>query len=141
MGVRRPGSGASPEPSSTRCDMSRRTLFAGLAAVVVLASAGLLLRAQDKSADTPKAALPRGEFAGKVLFVQTKAGVRGATLENASLRQLGNRTFLVGKAVNDDVLTHRQYFVGAELWLPVDEVESIAAFENLGQLRRNAGGQ
>jgi hypothetical protein len=119
--------------------MRRRTLFAALAAVAVgLSAVGLWSPAQEPPADA-KAAVPKGEFAGKVLFVQAKGSIRAATLQEVSIRQLGGRPFLVGKAVDDDVLTKRQYFVGSQLWLPVEDIESIAAFDNLGQLRRNAG--
>ena len=117
--------------------MRRRGLFVALAAVG-LSAAGFLLRADEPKADE-KAAAPKGEFAGKVLFVQAKGSIRAATLQEVSVRQLGGRPFLVGKAVDDDVLTKRQYFVGSQLWLPIEDIESIAAFDNLGQLRRNAG--
>ena len=48
------------------------------------------------------------------------------------------RPFLVGKALNDDVLTQRQFFTGSELWLPIEDIESLAVFDTLGQLKRNA---
>jgi hypothetical protein len=118
--------------------MSRQRLCVALAA----AAAGLLAAGLVRSADEqkpPALPIPKGaDFTGKVVFVQTRGGVRSATLDNASLRQIGGRPFLVGKAVNDEVLTQRQFFTGAELWLPVEDIESLAVFDSLAQLKRNA---
>jgi hypothetical protein len=117
--------------------MRRRGLFVALAAVG-LSAAGFLLRADEPKADE-KAAAPKGEFAGKVLFVQAKGVVKAAALQDAGVRPLAGRPFLVGKAVNDDALNGRQFFSGAQLWLPVEDIESIAVFDTLGQLKRNVG--
>jgi hypothetical protein len=90
--------------------------------------------------DEPKGpAKANGEFAGKIVVVQTKAGVKNATIENAGIRPLGNRSFLVGKSIADDVINQRSYFTGSEVWVPVDDIESLVVFETLNQLRRNAG--
>jgi hypothetical protein len=99
------------------------------------AAAGLLLRA-DEPKPPPK---PTGDFAGRVVVVQSKGGVKNATLENAGVRPLGGRQFLVGKAINDDTLNQRSYFTGAEVWVPVADIESLVVFETLGQLKRAAG--
>jgi hypothetical protein len=115
--------------------MVRRVVFGAVAAAGLLAI-GFALRAQEPKAPP---GLPRaGDFTGKVVFIQTRGGVRSATLDNATLRQLGGRPFLVGKAVNDEVLTQKQFFTGAELWLPVEDIESMAVFDSLAQLKRNA---
>src|SRR5947209_2027135 len=138
-GRRGPASRAPRGLLSRRWEMRRRTLFAALAAAAVgLTAVGRWSPAQEPPAEA-KAAAPKGEFAGKVLFVQAKGSVRAATLQEAGVRVLGGRPFLVGKAVDDDTLTKKQYFVGSQLWLPVEDIESIAAFDNLAQLRRNAG--
>src|SRR6516225_727591 len=90
-----------------RCDMARRRVFGGAAvAAAGLLAAGLLLRADEPKAPPAGAgaAARAGDFAGKVVFVQTRGGVRSATLENAAVRPLAGRPFLVGKALNDDTL-------------------------------------
>src|SRR3712207_2163326 len=97
-----------PGPSVPGGPMSKRTLFAALA-VVGLSAAGLVLHAQEPKAD-PVAR--NNEFAGKIVFVQARGGVRAATLEGATIRQLSHRPFLVGKAINDEALTQRQFFTG-----------------------------
>jgi hypothetical protein len=122
--------------------MARRRVIGGAAvAAAGLLAAGLLLRADEPKAPPAVAAARAADFAGKVVFVQTRGGVRSATLENAAVRPLAGRPFLVGKALNDDTLTPRQFFTGAELWLPVEDIESLTVFDSLGQLKRNAGGQ
>src|SRR5947209_20379718 len=95
----------------------RTRVWVGVLAVV--GAAGLFLRADEpKPAAAPKAG---GEFAGKIVVVQAKGGIKSATLEAAAVRTLGARAFLVGKAVNDTVLTRRAIYTGAELCVPVDE--------------------
>lgn len=113
--------------------MQRRVWFGVLAATAV---AGLLLRADEPKPPPPK---PVGDFTGKVVVVQSKGGVKNATLENAGVRALGGRAFFVGKAINDETLNQRSFFTGAEVWVPVDDIESLAVFETLGQLKRAAG--
>jgi hypothetical protein len=103
--------------------------------LAVIAAAGLVLRA-----DEPKpAAKPNDDFAGKVVYVHAKAGVKEVLLEKAGVRPLGGRPFLVGKAVADDAIPVRPFVAGAEMWVPVDEIESLAVFETLGQFKRAAG--
>jgi hypothetical protein len=111
----------------------RTSMWIGILAVV--AAAGLVLRA-----DEPKpAGKPNDDFAGKVVYVHAKAGVKEVALEKAGVRLLGGRPFLVGKAVTDDIFPVRPFVAGAEMWVPVDEIESLAVFETLGQLKRAAG--
>jgi hypothetical protein len=106
--------------------------------LTAVAAAGLVLRADEqKPAPQPKAG---GEFNGKVVVVMAKGGIKSATLEGVVLRTLGARAFLVGKSVGDEVINRRDVYTGAEVWVPVDEVESLAVFDNLGQLRRSAAG-
>jgi hypothetical protein len=98
-----------------------------IAILAATSAAGLLLRA-----DEPKPPQkPTADFAGRIVVVQCKGGVKNATLENATIRLLGGRSFLVGKAINDDT--------GGEVWTPVDDIESLVVFETLGQLKRAAG--
>jgi hypothetical protein len=102
---------------------------------VFVAAGGLMLRA-----DEPKAP-PRADadFTGKVVFVHVRGGVKNATLEKAAVRPLGGRPFLVGKAIDDGGLTGTTYFTGAEVWVPVDEIQSLAVYDNIGHLKRATG--
>ncbi len=106
-------------------------------AAALVVAGGLLLRADEpKPAQPPKAG---GEFAGKLVYVQARAGVKEVLLEKAEVRPLGGRPFLVGKSVADDALGFRPFVTGAEVWVPVDEVESLAVYDGLAQFRRSAG--
>lgn len=103
--------------------------------VLLLAAAGgLWLRADDRPAP------PREpDFAGKLVYVQARAGVKEVLIEKAAIRPLGGRPFLVGKAVGDDAVAFRPFTVGAEVWVPVDEVESLSVFDSLAQYKRSSG--
>jgi hypothetical protein len=115
-----------------RCAMKSPMWFGVLAATV---ATGLLLRA-----DEPKPPVKgNDEFAGKVVYVHAKAGVKEVALEKSGIRLLGGRPFLVGKSVADDAFPFRPFVNGAEMWVPVDDIESLAVFDNLAQLKRAAG--
>src|SRR3954447_26319863 len=110
--------------------MTRRAAVSVLTLVTV---GGVLFAADDK-------APPREpDFTGKLVYVQARAGVKEVLLEKAAVRPLGGRAFLVGKAVADDAIASRPFVAGGEVWLPVDEVESLAVFDNLAQFRRSSG--
>ena len=109
-------------------------LWVGL---LVLAAAGGLLWA-----DEPKGPRAAGEFVGKIVYVQARGAFRPdrhATLENAAVRSLGGRPFLVGKGIDDGALAGASALVGAEVWVPIDEVEAMAVYDSLAHLRRAAG--
>jgi hypothetical protein len=72
-------------------------------------------------------------FAGKLLLVTTSNNQN--TLKNVQVRKLGERTFLVGVAMREEIVT-REPFAGRTLWLPVSEVVEIVEFDDLGQLKR-----
>lgn len=114
--------------------MVRRPMFA-LGVVVLAAVAGGLAScaAQTKRATQPPAAPPEMELAGKVVFVQTQR--KAATLEKARVRRLGDRDFIVGRAVKDGALTKGD-FAGSTLWLPLADVTRMAVFDDLEQLRK-----
>jgi hypothetical protein len=101
--------------------------------VLALAATGGLLPAADEKAPPPR----EPDFTGKLVYVQSRAGVKEVLLEKASVRPLGGRPFLVGKAVAEDAVPFRQFTAGAEVWVPVDEVESLAVFDGVAQFRRS----
>jgi hypothetical protein len=110
--------------------MTRRVWVGVLA---LAAAGGLLLRADDKLPPLK----PEPDFTGKLVYVQSRAGVKEVLLEKAAVRPLGGRPFLVGKAVTDDAITYRPFVTGGEVWVPVDEVESLAVFDGITQFRRS----
>jgi hypothetical protein len=113
--------------------MTRR-VWAGV--VILAAAGGLLLRADEKAPAPPRA---EPDFTGKLVYVQSRAGLKEVLLEKAAVRPMGARAFLVGKSVNDDAIAYRPFVSGAEVWVPVDEVESLSVFDNLAQYKRSSG--
>jgi hypothetical protein len=66
------------------------------------------------------------EWAGKVVVVTTDKF--GAALENVRIRQVGNRSFFVGKAVDDG---DKSYTAGRVVWIAVDGVTNIVEFPSV----------
>jgi hypothetical protein len=110
-----------------------KCVLIGVLVLVLAAVGGLLLRADERAPQ------PRDDFAGKLVYVQARGGVRSVTLENVSIRAVGGRPFMVGKAIDDGTLTVSTYFTGAAVWVPVDEIESLAVYDGLAQLKRTSG--
>jgi hypothetical protein len=116
--------------------MSRQGLpvLLGLAVLGVLAAGPTALAQRPKA--SAKAAKPEVSFKGKLVLVQTKS--QAVVLENARLRPLGDRSFVVGKAIQDNVVT-KAPFPGATIWLPVADVLQVAEFDSLDHLRQSLG--
>jgi hypothetical protein len=108
-----------------------RTAFVG--AIVVLMGIALVdLAAQEVPTTKPA---PGGEpdFKGKVLYVSMKEPVPSTILEHVRVRNLGNRTFLVGtyaRKSDDDPVVPGTY------WFPVDHVLQITEYRNLAEARK-----
>ena len=87
----------------------------------------------DKNDFKPKVVVVPGnnDFKGKVLVVMTKALPPGAVLEKASIRELAQRFFLVGKAPEGDAR-----WAGSTIWLAMDDVSMIASFDTLEEARK-----
>jgi hypothetical protein len=108
-----------------------------LLALAALALGGLVASGLTAGGSGSKSADPdEAEFRGKIVFVQTAK--EAATLEQVRVKRLGDRLFLVGRIIDDEVLTNRQ-FAGGTLWLPVAEVARMVAFDNLNQLKNSVG--
>jgi hypothetical protein len=84
---------------------------------------------QPRNKEKPEAEAD-GEFTGKVVFVETAAPNNSATLEQVELKQLGDRSFLVGRVVKKGDLT-RGDFNGLMVWLPLAEVKRIVVLEEV----------
>jgi hypothetical protein len=91
---------------------------------------GLATRAAPPKSDVP----PDEDFVGKVVFAQTDRDA--VTLENARVRHLGGRSFLVGRVVDDETVTRAQ-FVGLTQWLPLSDVRRMVVCEDLEQFKKS----
>jgi hypothetical protein len=110
--------------------MLRKTLVA----CAVIAAVALTSAATQKD-EAPKGA-PEGEFAGKVLSVAVKDPGKGAMLQNARVRRLGGRDFLVGTYVRPP---EDRGVPKMTCWFPIDEVLAIVEFESLEDARKASG--
>jgi hypothetical protein len=80
--------------------------------------------AQADAADPIATAL-----SGKPIFIQAKDNV-AFTLEKPEIRQLGGRSFVVGREMKDSPyhLT-KELFGGSLVWVPVDAITSLVELE------------
>lgn len=107
-------------------------MIAGVVVVAVMcvlsANAGLGFQ------KPPQPPPPTGtEFKGKIIVVYTKNQAAGPMLEKAGVRELGQRFFLVGKVCDE-----RARWAGSTIWLAMDEVSMIAAFDTIDEARKAA---
>ena len=116
----------------------KKSLLAGLLALVMVSGLGLASgwggqKPAQPPGDKAKVVVVQGnnDFKGKVLVVMTKALPPGAILEKASIRELAQRFFLVGKAPEGDAR-----WAGSTIWLAMDDVSMIASFDTLEDARK-----
>ena len=109
--------------------------FLAISALGTALIAGLAL------ADEPKAAAANDEhdFGGKVLVVVThpqaaQAPAGGGYLENAKVRKIGDRSFVVGKAVDLGTLSVQPK--GTTVWFPLSEVVQMTEYDSADALRK-----
>jgi hypothetical protein len=75
-----------------------------------------------------------GEVIGPVMQVWTKEPAIGGMLEYATVRHIGDHSFIVGKlAARGDGTDDER--VGLEYWFPVDDVYMLTTYPNLDAAR------
>ena len=83
----------------------------------------------------PKPAPPADDpFAGKALMIYAKEPAKGAMLEKVKIKQLGNRSFLVGKTIDKDAES-RSHWTGVTMWVAIDDVTEIIEFKSADEAR------
>src|SRR5437660_4380203 len=63
---------------------------------------------------------PEPDFTGKVLVIYGKSPNGGGVLQDAALKRLGDRCFLVGKTMSRD--GSESAWVGVTAWIAMDDV-------------------
>jgi hypothetical protein len=86
-----------------------------------------------KRAPVAPAKLTPGEWTGKVIYVATSEFAVG--LENAQVRQLGGRTLVVGRAVDEGLPSPSR---GRTTWVPMEKVTNIIEFDNVKEFLKAA---
>src|SRR5262249_54992668 len=119
----------SKQENHSREDIMRTVGF--VLAVLILAALLLGGMPSTLSGQQP-AATPKEETLGKYVFVY--GGVHSSALENAQVKKLGDRYFVVGRVVDDPNLPNR--LAGSTLFLPLSDVKSLATYETLDDLKK-----
>ena len=102
-----------------------RWLFAAFVLLALLLVVGLHPLPLIPQVDADTSAVPSGPAFATPVFIEAKDGV-AFTLENAEIRQLGGRAFVVGREAKDS--PHEitmTMFDGGMVWVPVDSVTRV----------------
>ena len=103
------------------------TTLASLAVLLIVSAA------RTTGADPRVPAANDADFKGKVVALSVKDETRGVYLENAKIRHLGGRAFMVGtyaKQSDTDDFPEMTY------WVPVDQIRMITEFKNMEEARK-----
>jgi hypothetical protein len=107
----------------------------GLAALVL----GCLLAATPGNAFDQDASVVASPFKGQIIAVGDKADPEsGVLLENAKVRRLGDRHFLVG--IGADYGHPDDWMKGKLVWFPIDDVDTITEFSNIDEYKNAPNG-
>jgi hypothetical protein len=107
----------------------------GLVVAILVVAILLLGGANSAVPGQQQAAPPKDDVLGKYVFVY--GGVHAGALEDAKVKKLGDRYFVVGRVVRDPALPNRQG--GAILYIPLSDVKSLSAYETLDDLKKAWG--
>jgi hypothetical protein len=109
--------------------------FRCLPAVVVIALASAVIApAAPNPAAGPKPAADLPDFTGKALIVWAKDPIKGGVLQNARVRRLGDRAFLVGESAKQ--AEDEDDDPDCVLWIPVEDVQLIHEYKTLADARK-----
>jgi len=112
----------------------RKTTFLGFMAMILL---GCVLAATRSDAEQEgDNQTPQSPFKGQILVISSKSNVEiGAVLEDASVKRLGQHSFLVGKGADD--CHPDNWHKGRTVWVAIDDIAQIAEFENIDEYTRH----
>jgi hypothetical protein len=106
--------------------MFRKTVVMAIIAILAL----VVLSATFGQGNASPATTENADFDGKVVCVTS--GTQGnKVMEKASIKRIGTREFIVGRAVNvyDD-------YPEMTYWLPLNEVQAIITFKNVEDAKK-----
>jgi hypothetical protein len=113
--------------------MTAKKLFASsLCAVVALAIAALISNAQDSGKSETSHATEH-PFTAKVLLVHMADSEAGVAIESPELQKLGDRLFIVGRAVAPRASWKK--YAGKKAWIPVSGVVQLWELDSVEDLK------
>jgi hypothetical protein len=97
----------------------------------------LRLAADEPKPEEPKPAAPaEADFTGKVVAISADSPDKfGVVLEKVQVRKVGERSFLVGKGVDDG--REGNYYKGRTVWVAVDRVVFMVQFASVDELKKS----
>jgi hypothetical protein len=118
----------------------KKTAFLSVLATVTLGC--LLALGWDQPGEVANQPEPVGNgapstpFAGRALIVSLKSDDEwGAFLQNPEVKRIGDKSFLVGKGIDDPTETGESWQAGRTVWIAVDDVSTIVEFDSAEQLK------
>lgn len=112
----------------------RKVIPAALIAIVALA---FVVIARGKAAPPDRGNLATA-FHSKYLVIYSRTKPEhGATLEKVELRKLGDRSYLVGKGINDN--DPQNWYRGMTLWYPMEDIGTMIEMNDVSRMKQAAG--
>ena len=86
------------------------------------------------SAPKPSAVDESADFRGKALLLRFNSGMGTVILEQVKVRHIGERAFLVGKAVES--MSRGESLKGKTVWQNIDQIMQIIECQNLDEAKK-----
>jgi hypothetical protein len=105
----------------------------GLVAVLMVTTVALVSAAPPGEGPNI-ASIQEADLTGKILAVSTKGPVEGAVLQNARIKLLGRRAFLVGESLKAPDGVQRPEVT---YWLPVEDILMIREYTSAEDVKKD----
>jgi hypothetical protein len=120
--------------------MSIRAKFQALLVLAIAAIFFAWSQHEPVAAQSPPSPGMASSLKTKLLVVRMKPNSEMVFIQNATTNVLGDRTFLAGTNTTIRELTTDKFGFGdREIWLPVNDIQSIVVFENKAQIEGHFG--
>jgi hypothetical protein len=115
----------------------KTTAFLSVLATVTLGCLALGWDQPGEKANNPEPiGAPATPLTGRALILSLKSNDEwGPFLQNPEVKRIGDKSFLVGKGIDDPSETVESWQVGRTVWIAVDDVSTIVEFDNAEDLK------
>ena len=104
-----------------------------LVVTTVVCVAYILSAVSSRAGDQTQKHVLESPFNAALLMVSFDASRKGAILQDGSIRQLGERSFLVGKGVRFG--ERGDWQAGRTIWVAIDDILQIIEFDSVEQYK------